>query len=282
MNKSTPTVGKWRRVGKDIMDKAAIQKQWDGDPCGANTVDSALVPSSVEYYREARFQRYGIYAPWIAEAVGFSSFKNTDILEIGVGLGSDHYSFASQGNRMTALDLSRAHLTHTVRHLRFEGLKTNAVYGDAEYMPFNNDCFDMVYAFGVLHHTPDTERAIAEVFRVLRPGGVAIITLYSRWSLFFLIFLLRNGLLRGGFFKKSYPELLSEIEYRSGNNDAVPIVKLYSRAEIRRLFIGFERTQIATNHCTLGKYQLNLPWSRGTQELVVGYFGWYHVVKAWK
>jgi len=264
------------------MDKLNIQKQWDGDPCGVNTIDPSLAPNTIEYYRSARSHRYEVDSPWMHDAVDFSTIRDADILEIGVGLGSDHFSFASLGNRMTALDLSREHLAHTKRHLELEGLKTNAVYGDAECMPFENEQFDLVYAFGVLHHTPDTEKAIAEVHRVLRPGGVAIIALYSRWSLFFIIFLLRNGLIRGGFFKKSYAELLSEIEYRSGSNDATPIVKLYSRSQVRRLLKNFDNVELATHHTFFGKLQPKLPWARNFQERLLGYFGWYHVAKAHK
>ena len=76
---------------------------------------------------------------------------------------------------MTALDLSREHLKHTSRHLTLEGLSTAPVYGDAERMPFPDNSFDLVYSFGVLHHTPGTQKAIAEVLRVLRPGGTALI-----------------------------------------------------------------------------------------------------------
>lgn len=152
-------------------DKLEIQRQWDNDPCGANTVNN-ISRETLEYYRVIRRYRYEVYAPWMPDTMDLSGWHHKDILEIGVGLGSDHYMLAAGGNRMTALDLSREHLRQTKRHLNLEGLDTKAVYGDAENMPFENGSFDVVYSFGVLHHTPDTAAAFREVERVLRPGGL--------------------------------------------------------------------------------------------------------------
>ena len=136
--------------------------------------------------------------------MAFRDWTDRDILEIGVGMGSDHFSFASRGNRMTALDLSRTHLRHTAAHMALEGLQRRPIYGDAESMPFDSASFDAVYAFGVLHHTPGTDVAIGEVRRVLRPGGTALLTFYHRDSLWFLNFLIRRGILHGGFWREGW------------------------------------------------------------------------------
>ena len=128
-------------------DKVEIQKQWDNDPCGAVTVKDRAV-GTLEFYREARRHRYEDYAPWMPGVMGFKEFSGKQILEVGVGLGSDHYSFAVNGNRMTALDLSREHLRLTKQHLNLEGLDNREFYGDAEKMPFEDNSFDVVYSFG--------------------------------------------------------------------------------------------------------------------------------------
>jgi ubiquinone/menaquinone biosynthesis C-methylase UbiE len=121
--------------------------------------------------KSVRDHRYSVYAPWVLEAMRFKRFRWKDVLEVGVGLGSDHLSLASCGARMTALDLSREHRGHTVKHLSYWGYSTRPIHGDAEQMPFANASSELVYSFGVLHHTPDTDVAVSEVHREFRPAG---------------------------------------------------------------------------------------------------------------
>lgn len=265
----------------DQVDKEEIRKQWDNDPCGSNTVEN-LEPGTLAYYRAVRSYRYNVYAPWFDEVMSFSEWHKKDILEIGVGLGSDHFRFGEQGNRMNALDLSAEHLKHTSRHLELEGLRTMAVYGDAEKMPFEDNSFDLVYSFGVIHHTPHTEAAVTEIYRVLRPGGVAIIGLYHRDSLYFLSTILVNGILKGGLWRKGWRRLLSEIEYRSNPDSAMPLVKVFSRGQARKLFASFRDIQITTCHVDSAKLQKLLPLSRLKIERLLGWAGWYLVVKMHK
>ncbi|MGH7194777.1 MAG: hypothetical protein ACREJM_14755, partial [Candidatus Saccharimonadales bacterium] len=85
-------------------DKIEVQHQWDRDPCAADTVTD-VARDTVEYYRAIRNHRYEVYAPWMQQAMAFSEWRGKRILEIGVGLGSDHYMLAKGGNHMSALDL---------------------------------------------------------------------------------------------------------------------------------------------------------------------------------
>lgn len=235
-------------------DKIEVQRQWDRDPCAADTVTD--VPrDTLKYYRAIREHRYEVYAPWMPQAMAFSEWRGKHILEIGVGLGSDHYMLAKGGNRMTALDLSREHLKLTKRHLNLEGLDTDAIYGDAETIPFEDNCFDMVYSFGVLHHTPDTAGAFREVYRVLKPGGVALIGVYHKYSFFFILnTLLVNGILRRGLFRKGWRVLLSEIEYRSNTASAVPLVRVFSRRQIKQYFRSYTDCRISVHHVELSHF----------------------------
>ena len=229
-------------------DKSETQKQWDKDPCGASTVHGEA-PESLAFFRVAREHRYGVYAPWFEKVMEFVNYRNKEILEIGVGLGSDHFRFAELGNKMTALDLSREHLRLTSKHLELEGFTTEAVYGDAEAPPFPDERFDLIYSFGVLHHTPDTEGAIHHVHRMLKPGGTALIGLYHRDSIFFWVnTILINGVLKGGLWKDGYRRLVSRIEYRSESNDAIPLVKVYSKWQAVNLFKDFRSIQIQITH----------------------------------
>jgi ubiquinone/menaquinone biosynthesis C-methylase UbiE len=267
--------------------KQQTQKQWDGDPCGAVTV-KGVEPETLEFYREARRYRYEVYGPWFNPMMRFGEWRGKKVLEIGVGIGSDHYSFASEGAAMTALDLSREHLRHTRKHLELEGLTTESHYGDAEASPFADNTFDLVYSFGVLHHTPNTEKSIDEVFRVLKPGGTALIGLYHRNSLFFwLAVILYLGIIRGGLITKGYRKLVSEIEFRSPENMAIPLVKMYSRRQVRHLFQRFVDLDLKTCHANNGRLTRPLRFlfgglSEAEFEKRFGRFGWYLIARAQK
>jgi ubiquinone/menaquinone biosynthesis C-methylase UbiE len=205
-----------------------IQKQWNSDPCGASTVESGN-SNSMTFYRAIRNHRYQVYGPWFDKMMRFDDTKNQDILEIGVGLGSDHLRFAQNGNRMTAVDLSRQHLRHARRHLAMEGLSTEAVYGDAEQLAFSNETFDTVYAFGVLHHTPNIRAALSEVHRVLRPAGNGDRRLVSP-PLMALLDPQSSCQWYGQrrFVAKDGSDVVSEIEYHQNPNDGTQVVRLQS------------------------------------------------------
>jgi ubiquinone/menaquinone biosynthesis C-methylase UbiE len=271
----------------ELDDKQEVVRQWDGDPCGAVTA-AAVPPESQAWYDSIRTERYNTYAPWLPGAIDFERGKGKAVLEIGVGVGSDHYMFARAGARMAALDLSREHLRHTVKHLRYGGFDTRAEYGDAEAMPFPDASFDIVYSFGVLHHTPGTATALAEVYRVLRPGGVALIGLYHRDSIFFwLSTIFGRGIVRLGLLRKGWRQLLSEIEYRSAENRAVPLVKVYSRSQVRKLFSQFEDIRVSTHHVEASHFPVIGRWlgkqfSRKQFERGLRAGGWYIIIEAVK
>ena len=234
------------------------QKQWEANPCGASTVRD-VAPETIEWFREARRVRYDEYAPWLRATTGIGEIRGKDVLEIGVGLGSDHFTLASGGNRMTALDLSREHLRLTQRHLSLEGLSTTAVHGDME-------------------------KAVAEIRRVLRPGGRAIIGVYHRDSVFFWLRTVAwNGIAQGGFRRDGWARTLARIEAGAGD-DYVPTVQVLTRSGLRRLFGQFRVASIRSAGVMPDDF-LHLQViarrvRRATLERTLGWLGWYLVVVA--
>lgn len=264
--------------------KIEAQRQWESNPCGADGV-KGFEPETIEWFRHARHVRFDQYAPWLPRVCGFDQVVDKDVLEIGVGLGCDHFCFAKGGNRMTALDISREHLRLTSMHLKLEGLSTHAVYGDAEKMPFEDNSFDVVYTFGVLHHTPDFHAALSEVHRVLRPGGRIILGVYHRHSLFFWgNVVLQNGLLRGGCFRHGWEQTLARIE-RGAGDDIVPLVRVSSRrALLRATKPLFETTCLRSAHVGYPSVErlASCLGVRGLVESLLSRWGWYLVLHARK
>ncbi len=86
----------------------------------------------------------------------------------------------------------------------------------------------------------------------------------------------------GGLFSKGYRKLMSEVEYRADPGTAMPIVKVYSRAQTRHLFSRFSSVQLKVCHVYPGRFQKKAPWLRRFLEKYLGWFGWYIVAVATK
>ncbi|NQV83520.1 MAG: methyltransferase domain-containing protein [Rhodospirillales bacterium] len=165
------------------------------------------------------------------------------VLEIGPGAGGHSALFARHGALVTAVDITSARARATAKKFATLGAEgCSAMQGDAEFLPFDAATFDIVYSNGVLHHTNDTEAAIDEVFRVLRPGGRAVIMLYckSSWhywiNMWLCVGVLKGALLSG----KNW--LGRATEWGGKNTQTVenPITRCYTAGGIRTLFGRFE------------------------------------------
>jgi ubiquinone/menaquinone biosynthesis C-methylase UbiE len=216
-------------------DKIAVEEFWDKASCGE---DLYLQNQQRDGYIEHARRRYEL-EPVIEEFAEFESAAGKEVLEIGVGLGADHQRFAQAGARLTGIDLTARAVAHTRRRLGLFGYDSALSTGDAENLAFPSDAFDCVYAWGVLHHSPNTPRAISEVHRVLRPGGVAKVMIYHKWSLVGYMLWIRYALLR------LRPWMtLREVYARHLES---PGTKAYSLDEARRMFAMFSRMQIRTS-----------------------------------
>ena len=108
-----------------------------------------------------------------------------------------------------------------------EKVNLNAAYicADAENLPFTDALFDYVYSFGVMHHAPDTQRCVEEAYRVLRPGGQALIMLYHRHSLNEAV----HRLVRVPFEER---------------DELCPVVRRFTVGEIRTMFAKFAHVEV--------------------------------------
>lgn len=265
-------------------EKAETQRQWNADPCGAETAPGLAVGSAA-FFAKVESERYGAYAPWLKDAISFGGFAEQRVLEIGPGLGTDHAQFARAGARMYAVDLTERHLLLTRQRFAHEGLETRLTRGDAEHLPFADASFDAVYSFGVLHHTPDTAAAVNEVRRVLRPGGLAIISLYHRHSAFhWVATILCRGLRHGELWRRGYRRLLADIEHGARESGAQPLVRVLSRRQCRKLFAAFPSVTVRSDHvdyCHV--FPSRAPTTGATRrriEKLAGRWGWYLTVRA--
>ncbi len=263
-------------------EKLEAVKQWSADPCGAVEAPE-LEPGSREYFERIEAARYGEYAPWMRAVLPFAEAGGRDVLEVGCGLGTDLLQFARGGARCYAVDLTPEHLRQTARRFELYGERARLARGDAETLPFGDESFDLVYSFGVIHHTPDTEAAVREMHRVLRPGGRICVGVYHRDSAhFWLGHVLHHGLLHGALFRRGWRGLLADIEHRA-HSDARPLVKVYTRAGVRRLFRSFRNLSVTAHHLERGHFWLpGLLLPAGAIRRLEPLLGWYLIVRGTK
>jgi SAM-dependent methyltransferase len=252
--------------------KREARAQWGHDPAGGLAADGETLgtPESfarVEAYRYAE-------QPWMHDTFGYERWAGKDVLEVGVGLGTDHLQFARAGARARGIDLTPRCVELTSQRLEQEGLASDLSIMDAERLEFPDDSFDAVYSFGVLHHTSSPELAFHEIRRVLRPGGVFIGGLYNKRS-WFCLRMLTERILRLEFLREDWTERLSRIEYST--SDAKPHVRLFTAPELRTTLqgAGFDVVTIRKRHVGLGRRSEKLPGWVGA----LG--GWYLIHEAW-
>lgn len=155
--------------------------------------------------REACGERYGSghdraryeMEPEIIPFADFVSGHGRRVLEIGIGMGSDFIRWARCGADIVGIDLTERAVAITRGRLEGRDLPGVVEVGDAEQLPFPDGHFDIVYSWGVLHHTPRPEVAFGEAVRVLAPGGELRVMVYHRRSWVALAAWARFCLLRG-------------------------------------------------------------------------------------
>lgn len=198
----------------------SVKEFWEQTPCGEHFVEG-LEEGSAQYFENITRERYRweYHLPSFLDQV---AQVGGTVLEIGCGMGIDASELAKRGCQVTGLDLTSRGIELAKKNFARLGYRGRFLVGNAENLEFADSSFDAVYSCGVLHHTPNTEKAIAEVLRVLKPGGSAFIMLYSRYSL--------NRLVH---------EILSApYEASKGNGDA-PVTRVYSKQELKILFRDF-------------------------------------------
>jgi SAM-dependent methyltransferase len=213
--------------------KEVVRDHWERRPCAAETAAAPF--GSPEFFAQVERERYRL-EPFIPEFAQFERWGGRDVLELGVGLGTDFVRFVRAGARATGVDLTEAAVDAVRRRLELEGLDAEVRVADAEALAFQDASFDLVWSYGVLHHTPDPPAALAEVRRVLRPGGEARVMLYARRSWLAFGAWARWGLLRG--------RPWSSISRVLAENLESPGTQAYLEPEVRRLFANFASVDV--------------------------------------
>jgi SAM-dependent methyltransferase len=146
-----------------------------------DTILSDDPPGTSGFYAAMDAYRYG-RLNYLPDLVAFERWRGRDVLDLGCGAGLDLVRFARGGARAVGVELSSRALAMARDYLAISGLDAALVQADAACLPIPDASFDLVFCHGVLPFVRDESAVVAEIRRVLRPDGIAILGVYHRPS----------------------------------------------------------------------------------------------------
>jgi 2-polyprenyl-3-methyl-5-hydroxy-6-metoxy-1,4-benzoquinol methylase len=213
-----------------------VKAFWNKAPC--DSLFSDKVPGTREYFSEIAQERYS-RIPEIGPFADFDRWKGRTVLEIGCGIGSDAMNFSRAGAKVTAIDLSEESLELARKNFEVWGNKGEFYQINMEEditqtdFFWYSDYFDLIYSFGVLHHTPNPQKAFEQLHLLCSPYTELRIMLYAKYSFHTLWVLLRKG--KGAFWK--FNKLLNE---NAESQYGCPVAYHYTFKEVRKLMKDYE------------------------------------------
>jgi len=262
---------------------------WDSNPCGGQW---ATYREFLDWLRRTE--------PYVYDVLDRHDWKGKHVLEVGCGQGPVLNHLAAMGADAVGIDMSAASarraLAGATELSQIE--RVRASVADAENLPFADATFDAAVSFGVLHHTPDTGRGIAEIRRVVKPGGTVIVMLYRtgnpKW------WATRTARALSSLVDRLSGErsaIANRIRARHAVNDSrgtallelfgVPTLQAFSNRRVRRMFVGFDAIQIRNYSPGFRRLVDIIPLLRVTEPVLDGMdrrfeqlFGFYQVTEA--
>lgn len=253
----------------DLIEK--ITEYWDRQPCNINHSVSSV--GSFEFFRENSHKRYFV-EPHLKEFAGFHKYQGKRVLEIGCGIGADAVEFVKHGAEYVGIDISAESVKLAQKRFKVEGLagEFHIHSGDQDLTQFGT--FDLVYSCGVLHHYPNIEQIINNVYQVLSKNGEFKFLVYAKHSW-------KYAMIQKG---------LDQFEAQAG----CPYAQVYTEDQIHSLLKNkFNVDVIKQRHCFMynvekykqGIYQLE-PWFQSMPEdmrsAISEHLGWHLLVESRK
>ena len=219
-------------------DRVKSLNYWDGGIPG--TLDYGYQKDDVgseylsqDWFLEGDQFRYKNYK-FLEGFCEYDKYNGKKILDIGPGRGQETHNFIRKGNNLTVLEFARQGCELLAERRDAFNLSFDLFQGDAISMPFEDETFDLVFSYGVLHHIPEIEKSISEVSRVTKKGGEVKLMLYHKGYFYYKTMLIKWYLLKGNFLKYSWRDYIKiAMEQREG---PCPVVYIYSMGEIESLF----------------------------------------------
>ncbi|MCE9592506.1 MAG: class I SAM-dependent methyltransferase [Planctomycetes bacterium] len=221
-----------------------VRDFWNRRPC--NLRHSPEPVGTRAYFDQVRDRKYRV-EPHIPAFAEFPRWAGKRVLEIGCGIGTDTVSFASAGAHVTAVDLSEKSIELARQRVELYGLsdRVRFLHANAEQLADHlpGETFDLVYSFGVIHHTPHPQRVMTQVRKLTAPGSTVKIMVYHRYASKVFWIMLTQGY--GRFWK-----LDDLVARHSEAQTGCPVTYSYTRQAAKELVEspGFHATDVFVDH----------------------------------
>jgi 2-polyprenyl-3-methyl-5-hydroxy-6-metoxy-1,4-benzoquinol methylase len=243
-----------------------VREYWNRRPC--NIRHSSREVGTREYFDEVEAKKY-FAEPHIPGFAEFSRYRGRKVLEIGCGIGTDTINFARYGARVTAVDLSEKSLTIARRRAEVFGVSDRIRFYQANAEELTStipvEPYDLIYSFGVIHHTPRPSRVLDQLRAYTKPDTTLKLMVYHHysWKVFWIV--MRYGL---GQFWRTRDLVARYSEAQTG----CPVTYTYSRESARKWLAesGFETVDATVDHI----FPYRFPDYNEHQYVKVWYFRW--------
>ena len=273
------------------MSKHDVKAFWDSSPCNIRHSQKTL--GSVEYFQEVSEKKFKA-EPHIIKFLETQKWEGKQVLDAGCGLGTISQEFINCGATVTCIDFSEESLKLAKMRFSVFGLEDKVtafpanIETIAEDHPEIHEKFDLVWSFGVVHHTPNPSRAIEQLYQLCKPGGTIKLMLYSliSWKAF-------NAMHESGTWEMS--TLKETIRVNAEAQYGCPVAYVYSFDDIRKLLepVGFEIVSLEKDHIFTwdveeykkGNWVKSKEWQGVSNEELYKYekeLGWHTLVTAVK
>lgn len=198
-----------------------VREYWNQYVIGIEITDKEIGTKGFFHDLENYYRDFGNDS----HLLDYNRYKGKKLLEVGCGWGDALMRFAEGGAEVTGVDLSESAINLAKKYFEHKNLPANLRVGNAEELEFKDGEFDVAVSTGVLHHTPDTQKGIDELYRVLKPNGEAVVMLYNKYSWY------------------NFLCVVSGTNFEHQEKDA-PIVKLYSKGQVLEMFRKFRKVEV--------------------------------------
>jgi SAM-dependent methyltransferase len=254
-----------------------VRAYWNRRPCNIRHSTNPL--GTRQYFDEVEARKYFV-EPHIPKFAEFERWRGKKVLEIGCGIGTDSINFARAGADVTVVDLSEESIELCKKRFDVFGLKANFHLGDAEHLTefVPVEKYDLIYSFGVIHHTPHPERVFEQLKAYCKPETELRVMLYSKWSWKVFWIILVYG--KGAIWRSD--ELVSKYsEAQTGS----PVTYYYSARGVRWVMRDYDVVKIWKDHIfpyQIDKYvKYEYAWVWYFRWLPTSWFSWLERRLGW-